>query len=185
MGTITIQLSNGAVALVDEVDRERVHQHRWHQKDNGYVYTTVRINSWTMYKDGRRRRKGATLYLSRFLLNPGPKEVVDHANHDKLDNRRANLRICTPAENHINRRIVRRDNPTGVTGVRYRPPNPKRQNAWLAFIHLKGRIIRLGYFLTKSEAAYARQTAERKYYGEFAPVVRNLWERGPWKTPKS
>ncbi len=43
--------------------------------------------------------KGRTIYLHRFLLNFPENMVVDHINHDPLDNTRTNLRIVTKSEN--------------------------------------------------------------------------------------
>lgn len=42
-------------------------------------------------------------YMHRYLKQPGQGYVVDHMDHNTLNNRRNNLRICTTAENNANR----------------------------------------------------------------------------------
>ena len=42
--------------------------------------------------------------LHREIMNPPEGMVIDHKNHNPLDNRRDNLRICTQAENTRNRK---------------------------------------------------------------------------------
>ena len=40
--------------------------------------------------------------LHRFIANCPKEKVIDHINHDTLDNRKENLRICTYTENNQN-----------------------------------------------------------------------------------
>ncbi|MBN2312578.1 MAG: HNH endonuclease [Sedimentisphaerales bacterium] len=47
--------------------------------------------------------KRRTLYLHREIMHPPEGLVVDHINGNPFDNRRANLRVVTQSENHINR----------------------------------------------------------------------------------
>ena len=77
---------------------------------------------------------------------------VDHINHNKLDNRKSNLRICTHQQNCMNVS----DN---VKGIHY----DKSRNKWMA--HIKGK--NLGRFNTKEEAIEARKQAEMDYFGEY------------------
>lgn len=50
------------------------------------------------------KRKYKEVYLHRYIMNPPDDMTIDHINHDPLDNRRENLRICTQAENNKNKR---------------------------------------------------------------------------------
>lgn len=94
-------------------------------------------------------------------MKPDAGLVVDHINHDKNDNRRENLRVCTRRENMLNQQ-TRSDSKTGLKGVL------NRRGRYYAYIKLEGRQEHLGVFSTKEEAAMAYDTAARKVYGEFA-----------------
>lgn len=86
--------------LLDKEDVSRVlAQGRW-----GYTDKRDR-RGWGPYilRHGRGGGK-APMYLHRFLMDPPDHMWVDHANHNTLDNRKRNLRICLPVENLRNRR---------------------------------------------------------------------------------
>lgn len=87
-------------------------------------------------------------------------EQVDHVNHDRLDNRRANLRIVTHAENQQHRRGKNRNNTSGFRGVSY----DKRRNKWCAVVSVKARSFPCGRFDSPEEAGRAAE-AMRKAIG--------------------
>jgi hypothetical protein len=91
--------------------------------------------------------------------------IVDHINHDTLDNRRSNLRLCSLSENVRNSAGARRDCQSGFRGVYWH----KKDRRWMARIgtHAAGTWRHLGSFKTFSEAAAARVAATEKIYGEF------------------
>lgn len=102
--------------------------------------------------------------LSRFVLNVADKTlIVDHINHNTLDNRRENLRVVSSSCNSMNRRL-RTDNSSGVTGVRWH----KATGKWQADIMAFGTNIYLGLFVDKDDAIKARKEAEDKYFGEYS-----------------
>lgn len=139
---------SGGVALVDDADLVTIARYSWRIDRDGYVSSRRTV--------GTRRQRRVSLH--RFLMGDPAGMVVDHINRDKLDNRRANLRICTQMQNAKNRANVR-----GVTRRR-------DSGKWQAAITADGRQHYLGVFDDVADARAARLAAERKYFGEFAPT---------------
>lgn len=97
--------------------------------------------------------------LHRLLVNAPTDKEVDHINHDRLDNRRENLRLCSRAENARNRRVQA----SKMKGV-----HKNGCGTWSAAILVDGRLQHLGTFGTPEEAAAAYDAVARAHYGEFA-----------------
>jgi hypothetical protein len=88
---------------------------------------------------------------------------IDHINGDKLDNRLANLRIATNAENCCNRRKSDR-NTSGVKGVSWH----KQMQKWRACIRVEGKLNHLGLFASIADAEAAYLKAAEQNQGQFA-----------------
>ncbi len=99
------------------------------------------------------------MLFHRFILNPEHTKVIDHINHNTVDNRRENLRIVTAKENNENRSITKR-NTSGIVGVSW----VITKNKWMAHIGTNRQKISLGYFNDFEEAVKARQKAEAKFF---------------------
>lgn len=112
--------------------------------------------AWRIDSNGyaRNTRKGR---LHRLLLNTPAGLVVDHINQNKLDNRRANLRVVEHAVNLHNGKLNAR-NTSGHRGVTW---NALRRR-WYAWLSVKWRHDHLGSFPTIGEAIDARLRAERQ-----------------------
>lgn len=83
-----------------------------------------------------------------------PENMLDHINHNKLDNSISNLRDVTNQEN-LKNRPMQKNNVTGYTGV-----NAYR-DMWQAVIGIEGKTVHLGTFRTIEEAVQARGIAEK------------------------
>lgn len=90
----------------------------------------------------------------------------DHINHNRLDNRRINLRPVTSHQNSMNMG-KKCTNKSGVTGVRKKIVNSGIR--WYASITYNYESIWLGIYDTFDEAVHARLKGEIKYFGEYSP----------------
>ncbi len=142
-----IPLTKGAHALVDARDFEMLSRHRWYLLAVGYA--------------AQGGGKAPMVYLHRVVAGAGPRDLVDHRNGDKLDNRRANLRLVTPAQSSANT-SSQRGSSSKFRGVSF----DKRTGRWVAQITKGGEQHFLGRFKSEEEAARAYDAAARWLYGK-------------------
>ena len=90
-----IPLTQGRFALVDDDDYDTLQQFRW-SAGGKRGYYAVR----NFYVNGKRMAE----LMHRKIMNPVDGLDVDHINHNTIDNRRENLRVCTRKENIANSR---------------------------------------------------------------------------------
>jgi hypothetical protein len=147
-GYVVGNLYGGHTFMVDYDDFDRIKDIKWSMTKNGYVEA--------------HNVDGKHIKLHRFITNCPKGKVVDHINHNLLDNRKSNLRICDQKDNSKNTKL-RYDNKSGYAGVDYRKDFKK----WRARICVDYKMIHLGLFDTKEEAIEARQKAEIEYFKEF------------------
>lgn len=86
-------------------------------------------------------------------------QVVDHINHDGLDNRRSNLRLVTAEENAQNALVFNPHNHTsGVRGVTW----DRSAKCWRAQYKTNGHVVTVGYFEHVRDAAIAISRARKE-----------------------
>lgn len=152
---IRVPLTRGKFALVDKCDAELILGVKWVASPNG--------NTWYAQRTVRREDGRRTTQKMHQLLT-GWKQT-DHANGDGLDNRRANLREATNAQNQFNTG-PQVTNTSGFKGV-HRSPR-LRTPSWVATIQAGGVRRFLGTFASPAEAAQAYDEAARELHGGFA-----------------
>lgn len=146
-------------ARVDAIDYYEHSRWVWRLSSNGYAYRSVSRNG-----------KKIALLLHRQLLSLGPDDfgVVDHINHDKLDNRRQNLRVVTHAENMQNR-LPHRGSTSRYRGVYWHA----RKRKWRAVVRMNSKAHHLGQFDSEEEAA----EVARRWRAEYMPSSEDYRER--------
>jgi len=148
----TIPITKGLVALVDDKDFDLLTTWRWHASSSDAGWYAA-----------RRSRTNITVYMHRMIMLPDPDLTIDHINHDTLDNRRSNLRVCTHAENLRNQRSQR-----GVTSRYKGVAWHRRGQKWVAQITADGVNRYLGLYTSEREAAASYDRAAKELFGEFA-----------------
>ena len=117
VSTLALPLSCGRFAMVDQEDFERVASMKWGGMQVG---ASDEVDERKVYVYSRQPRSGFVA-LHRFILGLAKGEgIVDHINGDPLDNRRANLRVGTYADNNSNRQYGRTSSEAVRQRVRHR-----------------------------------------------------------------
>ena len=149
-GAKLIPLTQCQFAIVDADDYDELKQYTW---------CAVKIPR-TYYAARRSWRKNIRMH--RLIMNAPKGLFVDHINHDGLDNRKNNLRLCTQRQNNQNQR------PRGKTSKYKGVYWNKRAKKFMASICIDGKKKSLGYFDSEIVAAKAYDKAAKIVFGEYA-----------------
>lgn len=126
-------------------------QQAGYKKKDGYWY--IHVN-----------KRHVTLHRVAWVIYYGEwPDQIDHINMDRADNRIANLRNASVAENNRNR-TKQSNNTSGYKGVTFNKASGKYQ----AKIQHNKKPYCLGYFDTAIEASLAYKKAAEELHNEFA-----------------
>jgi len=153
-----IPLTQGRYAIVDPDDYTALSQYNWRLcktkgKNTAYAERSIRKPNL--------KRWSRVLMHRQIIPVPHPL-VIDHINGDGLDNRKANLRPATIAQNAWNSR--KKTNRSKFKGIWF----AKDKNMYRAAIWTNGKRHYLGSFKTPTQAAKAYDDAAKKLHGHFA-----------------
>ncbi|MFA7361991.1 MAG: HNH endonuclease [Candidatus Kapaibacterium sp.] len=144
-----IKLTQGKVALVDDEDYEYLNQFKW----------AARFSKKRYYAHKAKTKE--SIMMHRFILNPPKNMIVDHIDHNGLNNQRNNLRICNNKQNSYNKQSW---GECGYLGVYKR----NRNGGYLSRISKDNNSYFLGFFNNKEDAAKAYDIKAKELFCEFA-----------------
>jgi hypothetical protein len=170
--------------LLDESDYELVTSVPWSwylrrfkykDKEKWYGEAKLSKNKVLKYKElfpDHYIAPSGCIMMHKFIMNAPKGMCVDHINHNGLDNRRENLRICTYSQNSQNkrRRVDSRSGYKGVYQISEKYNVKKRFQAYICKPNLPKRKIVLGTYLTAEEAARVYDKKAKDLFGEFAEL---------------
>jgi hypothetical protein len=136
------------VCLYDQRDHKLISQFHWSLHSRGYAVG---------FKNGKQ------ILMHRLILGitDSPEIEVDHIYHNKLDNRRSKIRVCTRSQNRRNSRKVK-EGSSKFKGV-YRD-----NNKYHAQIMQGQKGINLGRFRSEVTAGKVYDRAAKEAFKEFA-----------------
>ncbi len=161
-----IKLTKGRYAIVDPEDYQKLSQDDWQlfETENKKCYAA--------------RIEGIKIeYMHRQIMNAPKGSIVDHRDHEGLNNTRDNLRFATRSQNSCNRKRL------NYGSSKYRGVCRGNEcNKWRAYISFNGQRKYLGYFENEEDAAKAYDEAAKIYHGEFAVLNFESTEPGATAT---
>jgi len=151
-----IPLTQGQYAIVDPEDYKELAKYQWYARGCGRRFYAER---WDI--SGIKEK---SVKMHQVIMGTAEGKVIDHINHNCLDNRKANLRFVTVQQNTWNKRKQK-----GTSSSQYKGVNlAKGRKKWRAQICCNGRKIHLGYFDDEKAAAMAYDAKAKELFGDYA-----------------
>jgi len=158
---VEIPLTQGQVALIDDDDFDLVSKHKW------FAHWSPEIKSFYALTNIRKPNgKWSIIGMHRLIMGAKKGQQVDHIHHRTLDNRKSELRLCSPSQNQHNQGI-RASNTSGYKGVSWH----RQRQKWRAQIRLNRKNKYLGLYDTPEQAHAAYCLAAAELHGDFARVA--------------
>ena len=148
-----VPLTQGKVAQIDDEDWPLVAPYRW------YAIRSTDGRRWYAVAVPPGGRNRARLKMHNLIMGT---KWVDHRDGDGLNNRRANLRKSSNAQNQQN--TASRGGTSRFKGVSWN----KRRGKWIVRISVNGKELYGGYFPDEISAALHYDELAKKHHGEFA-----------------
>lgn len=153
-----LSVNGGYQTMIDDEDYEELKGRTLRAQTNSKrkkIYVTLMENN-----------KQVSLHRKFLGLVDGDGKNTDHINGDSLDNRRANLRVCTQSENQANIG-KRRHNKSGYKGVTL---GKGKKRPWVSEIRKDNVKYYLGAHEDIKMAAMAYDMKAMQLYGNFCKL---------------
>ena len=150
-----IKLTQGKVALVDDEDFQYLNQFKWyaHKKHiNYYAYSYI---------------NNKKILMHRLILKTPNNLIVDHIDHNGLNNQKSNLRNCTYLENAKNKVSTGDCKYLGVTKLTRKYKN-KIYNYYQVYIQIDYMPYYAGCFNNYIDATKRYNRLAKRFHKEFA-----------------
>jgi hypothetical protein len=149
---------NGNIMLVSQCDIDIANKFKWYLNSNGYPAT------YGTHDGDIKFSRPVPFHLILYANSVPSGYVIDHINRDRLDNRRENLRMCTPLQNSYNKSKPKNSHNTykGVTKVGTKNPT------YTASITKEGVKREMKRIPTERQAAEMYDLMAEELFGEYA-----------------
>lgn len=153
-----IKLTKGFIAIVDDEDFEKVNKIKWctTKGSSGYYAHNHDIGG-----------------MHRFIINCPKGMIVDHIDHNTLNNQKLNLRLCNHSENSSNK-TPRKNGASkylGVSVLKFKSKHVKSNTIYtyyIAGIIKNGKKVYQATFKNEIDAAIQYDIWAKEVHGEFA-----------------
>lgn len=166
-----LHIADGIVATIDEIDLDEVHTVGfscgliWQGRIPSLTWRPVRKKHTTYVCCSL--HGSLELRLHRVVMNASAEQLIDHVDHNGLNNCRSNLRIATHELNAVNKLKSK----TAATSSEFKGVSfHKQAGKWAAHYRAKNVKQHIGLFDTEVEAALAYNEAARQVWGEAASL---------------
>jgi hypothetical protein len=152
-----VPLTQGQFAKVSPSDFDFIVQWKW------FARFSKKSNSYEARRTKSIAGTKIAILMHREIVKVSERLLVDHKNHDTLDNRRSNLRPATHSQNQQNKRASAIFNTSGFKGVSWH----KASGSWRATICVNKKCKHLGLFSNPEDASRKYKEASATVHGEF------------------
>lgn len=140
---------------------------RWNTRWAGKVSGNINAHGYRVCRVGGKNYRYARI-IWEMHHGPIPDGMqIDHINGNRSDDRIVNHRCCTESQNYVNKLRHSRTS-SGLKGVY------ANKGGWCSKIKAHGKMLHLGTYGTKAEAAVVFAKASLRYHGKFSVYCRSI-----------